>query len=106
MNSPKLISSVQIEVPDQKLATFCREHHIRKLALFGSVLREDFGPESDIDILVEFEPEIPIGLLAFARTQRKLSELFQRPVDLVTPAGLKPLIKDAVLSSARVIYAN
>lgn len=98
-------SSIQIEVPEEKLITFCRQHRIRRLAFFGSVLREDFGPESDIDVLVEFESEARIGLLAFAGIQRDLSELLQRPVDLVTPEGLKPLIKDQVLNNAEVIYA-
>ena len=95
----------KIEVSGQKLAAFCQQHQIRRLALFGSVLGEDFRADSDLDVLVEFEPSARIGLLAFARTQRELSELFQRPVDLVTRDGLKPLIKQAVLDSAEVIYA-
>ncbi|MEW5956656.1 MAG: nucleotidyltransferase family protein [Chloroflexota bacterium] len=94
-----------LEVVPRQIADFCRQHKIRQLALFGSVLREDFRADSDVDVLVEFEPEARIGLLAFARTQRELSELFQRPVDLVTRDGLKPLIKQAVLDQAEVIYA-
>jgi predicted nucleotidyltransferase len=95
---PLIISQSEIEA-------FCRHHHIRQLALFGSVLRDDFGPNSDVDVLVEFEPGAAIGLLAFARVQRELSELFQRPIDLVTRDGLKPLIKQTVLADAEVIYA-
>ena len=69
------------------------------------MLRDDFGPDSDVDVLVDFEPEARIGLKAFVRMQRELVELFQHPVDLVTRNGLKPLIRDSVLSSAEVIYA-
>ena len=88
-----------------EVAEFCEQHHIRRLSLFGSVLRDDFGPASDIDVLVEFEPQAQVGLMAFARIQRELSEILQRPIDLVTPDGLKPLIKGSVLDSAEVIYA-
>ena len=94
-----------LTIPANEIAAFCRRHHIRELALFGSVLRDDFGPNSDVDVLVEFEPEAHIGLLAFARTQREMSELLQRPVDLVTRNGLKPLIKQSVLDRAEIIYA-
>lgn len=94
-----------IQISQTQIANFCRQHQIRWLALFGSVLRDDFGPVSDVDVLVEFEPEVRLGLMAYAGIQRELSELFQRPVDLVTRDGLKPLIKQAVLDSAQVIYA-
>ena len=94
-----------LTIPAEEIETFCRRHHIRELALFGSVLRDDFGPDSYVDVLVEFEPEAHIGLLAFARTQREMSELLQRPVDLVTRNGLKPLIKQSVLDRAEIIYA-
>lgn len=94
-----------LTIPTDKIEAFCRRHHIRQLALFGSVLRDDFGPDSDVDVLVEFEPDAKIGLLAFARTQRDMSELFQRSVDLVTRDGLKPLIKQTVLADAEIIYA-
>ncbi len=94
-----------IQVSEEQVADFCRRHQIRWLALFGSVLRDDFGPESDVDVLVEFEPETRLGLMAYAAIQRELSQMFQRPVDLVTREGLKPLIKQAVLDSAEVIYA-
>jgi hypothetical protein len=96
--------TAHLQIPQDRLADFCRRHHIRWLALFGSVLRDDFGPDSDVDILVDFEPEARIGLLAFARIQRELSELLQRPVDLVTRDGLKWVIRQAVLDSAEVIY--
>ncbi len=95
----------RIEIPADKIANFCQRHHIQSLALFGSVLREDFRPDSDADVLVEFEPDAQVGFIALSRMQRELSELLQRPVDLVPKEGLKPKIRDAVLSSAEVVYA-
>ena len=73
----------QIEIPAEALAELCRRYHIRQLALFGSVLRDDFSLDSDVDVLVEFEPEAHIGFMALSRIQRELSALLQRPVDLV-----------------------
>jgi predicted nucleotidyltransferase len=95
----------QITIPEDKVADFCRRNQIRRLALFGSVLREDFGPDSDVDVLVEFEPGAQIGFVALSRIRRELGELLQRPVDLVPRDGLKPKIRQTVLSSAEVIYA-
>jgi len=92
-------------VPKTQLVEFCRRNHIRRLALFGSVLREDFGPHSDIDVLVEFEPGHVPGL-RFIRLQDELSVLFGgRRVDLVTPKFLNHRIRDVVLRSAEVQYA-
>jgi predicted nucleotidyltransferase len=92
-------------VPKPQLAEFCRRNHIRRLALFGSVLRDDFGPNSDIDVLVEFEPGHVPGL-RFIRLQDELSRLFGgRRVDLVTPKFLNHRIRDEVLRSAEVQYA-
>jgi len=95
----------RIEVPQSELAEVCRRHRVRRLALFGSVLRDDFGPRSDVDVLVTFEPDARIGFLALGRLKRELSELFGRPVDVVPEDGLKPVIRADVLSSAEVIYA-
>lgn len=95
----------KIEIPADKIADFCRRHHIRRLSIFGSVLREDFRPDSDADVLIEFEPEAQVGFIALSQMQRELSELLQRPVDLVPREGLKPLIREAVLSSSEVVYA-
>ena len=94
-----------VHITQERLADFCRRHQIRWLAFFGSVLRDDFGPESDVDVVVEFDRDAQIGLIAYARVQRELSELLQRPVDLVTRDGLKPLIRQSVLDSAMVLYA-
>ncbi len=92
------------QISQEQLADFCQRHQIRWLALFGSVLRDDFGPESDVDVLVEFEPEVRIGLMAYIGVMQELSDLLQHPVDLVLRDGLKPQIKDEVLDSVQVIY--
>jgi uncharacterized protein len=85
----------------ESLADFCRRNHIRKLALFGSILRDDFRPESDIDVLVEFE-HLP-GLKFFA-LERELSQLMGRKVDLNTPNFLSPYFRGRVLAEAEVQY--
>lgn len=95
----------RIEIPQDKIADFCRRYHIRSLSIFGSALRGDFRPDSDVDVLVEFEPEAQVGFIALGRMQRELSALLQRPVDLVPREGLKPKIREAVLSSAEELYA-
>ena len=92
-----------IGVAPEVLAAFCRRHHIRKLSLFGSALRDDFGPESDLDILVEFEQGHTLGF-AFFGMQDELSELFGRTVDLNTPAFLSRYFRQDVLRSAQVQY--
>src|SRR6266542_4807482 len=86
------------------ISSFCRRHHIRRLALFGSVLRDDFGPESDVDVLVDFEPGHTPGLAFFAM-QDELSQLLGRRVDLNTAADLSPHFRDATLPAASVEYA-
>jgi predicted nucleotidyltransferase len=96
----------KIAIPQDKIADFCRRNQVRTISLFGSVLREDFGPESDVDVLVEFEPEARIGFMALGRMQRELAELLGRSVDLVPRDGLKPLIRDSVLDGAQVLYAT
>jgi hypothetical protein len=97
----------QIEVPRQKLAEFCKKHHICKLALFGSVLRDDFAPDSDVDVLVEFEPDNGPGYLGLARMARELSEILGgRKVDLRTPCELSKYFREEVLASAEVHYAE
>jgi len=96
-----------IEIPQGQLAAFCERYHIRKLSLFGSILTPDFGPESDIDVLVEFEPGRSPGFLGLARIQRELSALFGgRLVDLRTPPDLSPYFRDQVVASSIVQYAH
>lgn len=94
-----------IDIPTDRLAELCRQYQVRELALFGSVLRDDFGPESDIDLLVEFEPAAQVGFLTLGKLQAELTTVFQRAVDLVPKRGLKPVIRQAVLASAEVVYA-
>lgn len=89
-------------VAPEALAAFCRRYHVRRLSLFGSALRDDFGPESDLDVLVEFEPGHAPGF-AFFGMQDELSELFGRTVDLNTPAFLSRYFRQDVLRDARVL---
>ena len=98
------MSRARIDIQKDKLAAFCRKHHIRKLALFGSVLREDFRPGSDVDVLVEFEPVRPIGLIRLVGIERELSALLGRPVDLNTEGFLSPYFRDEVLREAETHY--
>jgi uncharacterized protein len=99
------ITSARIPVHSRQISGICRRYHVRRLALFGSVLRDDFRPDSDVDLLVAFEPEARVGFVTLSRMQRELSELFKRPVDLVPMDGLKPVIRESVLSSAQNVYA-
>lgn len=94
---------LRFPVDRARIAEFCRENHIRRFALFGSVLRDDFRPDSDVDVLVEFEPGHVPGLLRIARMERELSAIFSgRRVDLRTPADLSRYFRDEVLSTARI----
>lgn len=95
---------VQIEIHKDQVAEFCRRHHVRKLALFGSVIRDDFRPDSDVDVLVEFEPGHVPGL-AFLTMQQELSAVLGRNVDLNTPKFLSRYFRDQVQSEAEVLYA-
>jgi predicted nucleotidyltransferase len=95
----------QVPVDRDEIAGFCRKHHVSRLSLFGSVLRDDFGPDSDVDVLVEFEPGHVPGFLRIARMERELSGLFAgRRVDLRTPEDLSRYFRDEVLSTAEVQY--
>jgi uncharacterized protein len=100
MRNPK------IQIPKDEIAEFCRRNRITRLALFGSVLSERFGPESDVDVLVTFAPDAQIGFLALGRIRRELVALLQHQVDLVPQDGLKPKIRKSVLDGAEVIYAE
>lgn len=94
----------RINVDKQRIAEFCRSHRIRRLALFGSVLRDDFGPRSDVDVLVEFEVGHAPGLAFFAM-ENELSEILGRKVDLSTPHFLSRSFRDDVLAEAEDQYA-
>ena len=93
----------RLDISSARIAEFCQRHSIQKLSLFGSILRDDFSPNSDIDVLVEFIPGTRVGLLFFA-IERELSELFGRKVDLCTPGFLSKYFRDQVLSEAEVQY--
>ncbi|MEK6791989.1 MAG: nucleotidyltransferase family protein [Deltaproteobacteria bacterium] len=98
--------TLNINVPHDKIAVFCKLNHIRKLSLFGSVLREDFRPDSDVDVLVEFEEGHVPGLLRFIGMKNELSVIIAHEVDLRTPAELSRYFRDEVVSSAQVEYVE
>ena len=88
------------ELSKDRLAAFCRVNGIRRLALFGSILRDDFRPDSDVDVLVEFLPDTHVGYLAMARMARELAVMLGRTVDMRTPAELHPAFREEVLKEA------
>lgn len=92
-----------IEIPQERIMAFCRANGIRRLAFFGSVLRDDFRPDSDVDVLVEFMPGVRVGL-AFIRMQDELSAILGRTVDLHTPGSLSKYFRDEVLQEAESLY--
>jgi hypothetical protein len=95
---------MRMEIDRGVLAEFCRRHRIRKLAFFGSVLRDDFGPSSDVDVLVEFEPGARVGLIRLAGMENELSDLLGRKVDLNTSGCLSPYFREEVLREAEVVH--
>ena len=95
--------SVHLPIDREAVSAFCQRHHIARLALFGSVIRDDFGPESDIDVLVEFQPGTRVGF-AFIRMQDELSAVLGRTVDLHTPRSLSKYFRDQVLRDAEALY--
>ena len=96
--------NAKIAIPEKEIADFCRRHHITRLSLFGSVLRDDFRPDSDVDVLVEFEPDHVPGW-AFFDMQDELERLFGRKVDLLTESSLRnPFRRHEILRTRQVIY--
>ena len=96
----------RIAVDRERIAAFCRKHHIRKLAFFGSVLRDDFRPDSDVDVLVEFEPGHVPGFIRLASMEFELSELLGgRTVDMGPPEDLSRYFRDEVVAAAEIQYA-
>lgn len=96
---------MNVEIPQERIEEFCRKWHISELALFGSVLRDDFRPDSDIDVLVTFEPGARVSLFGFVEAQDELTRLLGKVVDLVEKAALRnPFIRQHVLANNRVIY--
>jgi uncharacterized protein len=99
--------SLKINLPEERVAAFCRRRHIRKLALFGSVLRHDFRQDSDVDVLAEFEPGYRYSLFDLLAMQDELGSLLDRRVDLVDLAALRnPFRRHEILRTHQVIYAR
>jgi predicted nucleotidyltransferase len=96
--------SLQMDIPGKEIEAFCRRHCIRKLAFFGSVLRGDFSPESDVDVLVDFEPGARVGMIALAGMELELGGLLGRKTEIHTVKGLNPHFRDQVLGTAEVQY--
>ncbi len=94
-----------LRISSEELTKFCRRYQVRELALFGSMLGLDFDSDSDVDLLVSFEPAARITFLTLARMQRELEAIMGRPVDLVPRDGLKPIIRSQVLTTVRALYA-
>lgn len=97
---------LRIEVPTGRITDFCHRHAVRKLSFFGSVLRDDFKPSSDVDVLIEFESGRNPGFFGLAGMEVELAEILQRKVDLRTPAELSRYFRDKVVASAEVQYAG
>ena len=100
------MKTARIDIPKERLAEFCRKNGIQKLSLFGSVLSNDFGPDSDVDVLVEFKVGTRIGLIRLTRLEFELSEIIGRKVDLNTPGFLSRYFRDDVMAEREVQYAE
>ncbi len=98
--------SLEQRMSKDTLIAFCERNHIRKLSVFGSALRGELGPESDIDLLVEFEPDHVPGLFSIVRMEMELSEALGRKADLRTPEDLSPYFRDEVMASAELQYQS
>ena len=100
------MNTANIEIQMDAVVEICRRYSVSELSLFGSILRGDFRRDSDVDILVAFKPDAEIGFLEYSRMQRELSTAFGRKADLVSKTGLKAVIRDDVIASSSVIYAE
>ena len=99
--------SLQIGVDRDRVAEFCRKWRVKELAIFGSALRDDFAPDSDVDVLVELQPDHGLGLYDWVDMIDELSAIFGRKVDLVAKGGLRnPFRRREILRSAEVVYAS
>ncbi len=99
-----VVGALQLAVPKEALAEFCRQHGIRRLSLFGSVLRDDFSAISDVDVLADFESGTRVTFFTLSRVEEGLSSLLGRRVDLHLPRSLSPYLRDRVLAQAREVY--
>ena len=100
-----MIIAPDITVPDTEVAALCRRYQVRELSIFGSAARGELRPDSDVDLLVDFEPEARIGLLELGAMMDELSALVGRRVDIAIKRALKPRIRSEVLADARILYA-
>lgn len=100
------MSKIQLDIPSDRISLFCKKNHISKLSLFGSVLRADFGDDSDVDVLIEFESGHGTGYFGLARMEREISSILGRKVDLRTPQELSRYFRDEVMSNAEIQYAE
>lgn len=100
------MGKTNISIPKEKIAEFCKKNHIRRLSLFGSILKGNLGPDSDIDLLVEFHSDHIPGLIRLAGMEIELTQLLGRKVDLRTPQDLSRYFREEVLNSAEVQYAE
>lgn len=98
------LGEIKISIPRDKISEFCRRNQIRRLSLFGSVLREDFSPDSDVDILIEFEPGTRVGMIRLSGLEIELSNIIGRKVDLNKPGFLSKYYRDQILAEADVQY--
>lgn len=96
--------TLPIEIPKTPIREFCEKYHIQRFALFGSVVRDDFTPNSDVDVLIEFKPGHCVGLIAFAGLENELSDLLGRKVDLNTQGFLSPYFREDVFAEAETVY--
>lgn len=96
--------AAKMEIPIERIAEFCKRRHVRKLSLFGSIIRDDFGPDSDVDMLIEFEPGCTPGF-GIIEVEEELQQIFDgRKADIVNPKYLNRRIRDRVLATAEAIY--
>ena len=98
--------NAQVSIPKDQMAAFCEGHGIKRLSVFGSALRPAFGPDSDIDVLVEFEPDRTPGLFGFAGMELELTRMLGRKVDLRTPEDLSRYFRQEVLAEAQTQYSR
>jgi uncharacterized protein len=104
--SESSVNKKRFTIPREKIAAFCKRWNVSEFSVFGSAIREDFRPDSDVDVMVVFEPDAPVGLFEMAHMQVELEALFGRPVDLVEKAGLRnPYRRREILKTAKVVYA-
>lgn len=100
------MTKARIEIPKKRLVEFCLKNQIQRLSLFGSVLSDDFGPESDVDVLVEFKPGTRVGLIRLARLELELGEIIGRKVDLNTPGFISKYFRTRVMTEREIQYAE